>query len=173
MTEFSKGLRLNLPDAFPSYIEILTYFFKCSFMSAVVQTEAQANHAFFARTQSLQNVARDFSQVRSYHSGRWTFARLVFNQVPKLGITVFANGGFQRNRILHKFACLAHFVDRSVHLLGDLFGRWFTSQFTHEFTRSVLQFIDHFNHVNWNANRSRLIGNCTCDSLTNPPGSIS
>src|ERR1700730_1068072 len=172
MSQLSQCLSFYLTDALTGDIKVLSHLFQSSLMTSVVQTKTQPNHPLLPRAQSLQHVTRDLSQVRGYHSSSRTLTRLVFNQIAELGITILANWRFERNRILHKFPGLANRVHRSVHLLSDLFRRRLSPQLAHQFTRSVLEFIYHFDHMNRNTNRARLIGNCSGNCLPNPPCAV-
>ena len=66
-------------------------------------------------------------------------------------------------------ANLFHF---NAHFDGNFFGEWFATKLLHEAARHLRIFIDRFHHVNRNTDRSRLIGECTCNRLANPPGCI-
>src|SRR6059036_790212 len=101
MTEFSQRLRLDLTNALSSNVEVLAYLFKSSLVSTIVQTKPETNYSLFARTQCLQYITGDFAQVRSNDSCGRTLARLVFDQVAKLRISMFPDWGLQRNWILH------------------------------------------------------------------------
>src|SRR6266850_7142476 len=169
MPQLSQCLRFYLTDTLAGDIKVLSHFLQSSFMTSVVETKTQPYHPLLARAQSLQHVAGDLSQVRGNHSSSRTLTRLVFNQIAELGIPILANWSFERNWILHKFPGLANLLHGGIHLLRDLFRRRLSPQLTHELTRSVLEFIYYFDHMNRNTNSPRLIGNCSSNCLTNPP----
>src|SRR6185369_2445520 len=156
MPQFAQRLRFDLADALASDVEVLTHFFQRALVPTIVESEPQTNHTLFTRAQRLQNVAGDLTQVRRDHTRRRTLARLVFDQVAQLRITILTDRRLERDRILHQLARLADLLHRSIHLLRDLFSRPFAPELTHQFTRSVLQLIDHFDHVHRNTNRARL-----------------
>src|SRR6266404_1378293 len=172
MSQFSQGLRFYLADPLARDIKILAYFFQRSFMTAIVQTKTQTNYSLLAWAQRLQHVAGDLSQVGSNHSRRRTLTGLVFDQIAQLRITVLTNRRFKRNGILHELPGFAHLLHGSVHLLGDLFSSGLTAEFAHQLTRSVLELVYHFDHMNRDTDSARLIGNRSRNCLANPPSRV-
>ncbi len=84
-------------------------------------------------------------------------------------IFLFADRRFERDRFLSNFQDLSHLRDRNVHPLCDLFARRFAAEFLNEQTRGADELVDRLDHVNRDADRAGLIGDCTRDRLANPP----
>ena len=70
-------------------------------------------------------------------------------------------------RHLHHFA---HLADGNIHPLGNLLRGGLSSQFLHQLTRGADQLVDVLDHVDRNADDTRLVGDGAGDGLTNPPG---
>ena len=56
--------------------------------------------------------------------------------------------------------------------MRQLFGCGFAANFMQHLAPCAHQFVDRFDHMHRNADGARLIGNRTCDRLTDPPGGI-
>src|SRR2546426_759395 len=67
---------------------------------------------------------------------------------------------------------LADFGNRELQLLGQLLAGGLAAQFLHKLPRSADQLVDRLDHVDRNANRSRLVGDGPRDRLPHPPGSV-
>src|SRR3989441_1167107 len=68
---------------------------------------------------------------------------------------------------------LADTLARYRERLADFFQRRFASQLLHQLPRGADQLVNGLNHVDRDANRTRLISNCTSNRLPNPPRGIS
>src|SRR5580692_8886464 len=87
-------------------------------------------------------------------------------------IFLLTNRGFEGDWFLRDLEHLAHLGHGDVHALGDFFRRGLSSQLLHQLPRSPNQLVDGFNHVDRDANRARLISNCTSNRLPNPPRGV-
>src|SRR5579862_471501 len=171
MPELPQRFGFNLADAFAGDCEALPDFFK-SVLAAVFETEAHLDDFLFARSQRAQDLSRLVLEVHVDHRFRRRNHRAVFDEVSQMRIFFFADRRFERDRFLRDLQDLPHFRDRNVHALGDLFARWFASQFLHKLTRGADQLVDRFDHVYRDADRARLVGNRAGDGLPNPPRGI-
>ena len=78
----------------------------------------------------------------------------------------------QRHRLLRNLQNLPNPLHGKLHLFRNLLRGRLSSQFLQKLTGYTDQLIDGLYHVHRNPNGSGLIRNGSCDSLTNPPGSI-
>src|SRR5262245_40263877 len=89
-----------------------------------------------------------------------------------MGIFLFTNRRFQRDRFLRNLQHLTNLRHRNIHSLCDFFTSRFATEFLHESPRSPNQFVDRLDHVHRNTNRASLIRNRARYRLANPPGGI-
>ena len=87
-------------------------------------------------------------------------------------ILLLTDRRFQRYRLLRNLDDLTHPLDRNVHAVRNLLRRRFAAKLLQELSGNTNQLVDGLHHVNRNTNRSCLIGNGSCDCLTDPPGCI-
>src|SRR5690606_25740288 len=55
------------------------------------------------------------------------------------------------------------------HFLSNFFWSWLSTKLLYKIARGSYEFIDCFDHVNRNTDRSCLVSNCASDRLTDPP----
>ena len=68
---------------------------------------------------------------------------------------------------------IVYLVNIHFEFFGDLLGGRLTVKFGGEFAGSTKDFIDSFNHVDWDTNGAGLVGDGARDGLADPPGSVS
>src|SRR5436190_14175237 len=172
MPKFPERLDLDLADAFARDVEVLSDFLQRAFAAIGVQTETQTDHFLLAWAEGLQDIAGDVARVRMDHAFGRTDSGLILDEITHLRFTRLANGSFQRDRLLNQVQRFAHLVRGGVHAFGDFFSRWFAAHFNDQLTRYLFDLIDHFDHVDRNADGPRLVGDCSGDRLANPPGCV-
>src|SRR5437667_9285043 len=172
MTQLTQRLSLDLADTLARYREGLTDFLQRMF-TAIFQPEAHLDALLLARRERAQHLRSLVFEVDVDHSLSWRDHCTVFNEVAQMRIFLFADGCLQRNRFLSDLQHLAHFGYRNIHALSNFFRRGFASQLLHQLPRGADQLVDGLNHVDRDANRTRLISNCTSNRLPNPPRGIS
>src|SRR5215470_10373560 len=96
----------------------------------------------------------------------------VLNEISKVRIFFFADGGLKRDWFLRDFEYLADLRYGNVHPLRDFLRRRLTAQFLHQLTRGADELVDGLDHMHRDSYGSRLIGNGASDCLANPPGCI-
>src|SRR5258708_3364398 len=171
MPQFAQRLGFDLADAFAGYGERLADFFQ-SVLAAVFEAEAHLDYFFFARGQRTQDLSSLVLEVHVDHGFGRRHYGAVFDEVAEMRIFLFTDWRFEGDRLLRDLQHLAHFRHRYVHALGDFFARRLASQFLHQLPRGADQLVDGLDHVHRDANRTGLIGNCTCNRLPNPPSGI-
>src|SRR5438270_5955515 len=168
MSQFPQRLGFDLADAFARNRKRLPDFFE-RMLAAVLKPKSHLDYFFFARNQRAQDLSRLVIQVHVEHRlGRRDHAA-IFNEVDQVRIFLFANRRFQGDRLLRDLQHLAHFRHRNIHALGDFFRRRFAPQFLNKLPRGADQFVDRFDHVHRDADRTRLVGNRARNGLPNPP----
>src|SRR5438876_1748942 len=171
MAQLAQRFGFDLADAFARYGERLPDLFQ-SVLAAVLQAEAHLDDFFFARSQRAQDLSGLVLQVHVDYSLGGRDHRAVFDEVAEMRIFLFADWGFEGDGLLRDLQDFPDFRDRNVHALGDFFRRRFASQFLHQLPRSADQLVDRLDHVHRDANRTRLVGNCTSYGLPNPPRGV-
>src|SRR5262249_4982539 len=97
---------------------------------------------------------------------------LVFDQVPEIGVALFANRCFERERFLGDLQRLPYLFERHMELLGKLLRRRLATYLVEHMPTRTHDLVDHLNHVNGHTNGARLIRERTADGLSNPPSSV-
>src|SRR5579872_2486460 len=150
---------------------MLAYFFE-SVLAAVLQPEAHLDDFLLARAQSLEDFSRLFAQVEINHGFGWRHDPPVNYEIAKMRFFFLADWCFERNRLLSDAQHLAYFADRQLHLHREFFGGRLAAQFLLKLALQPDQFVDRLDHVDRNANSSRLVRNGAGDRLANPPRRI-
>ena len=110
MPQFPERLGFDLPDALASDREMLADFFE-RVLAAVLQAEAHLDDLLFARAESLQDLGRLLAQIQiDYGFGRRSHAA-VDDEVAQMRFFFFADGRFERDRLLRDAQHLADFAD--------------------------------------------------------------
>jgi hypothetical protein len=97
---------------------------------------------------------------------------LVLDEIAEVRIFLFADGSFERDRLLRDFQNLAHLGDRNIHALGDFFGGRFAAELLHQLALRANQLVDRLDHVHRDADGAGLVGDGAGDGLANPPGGV-
>src|SRR6202521_1809643 len=86
-----------------------------------------------------------------------------------MGIFFFADGRFERNRLLGDLQNLAYLGHWNVHALGDFFAGRLAAEFLNELAAGAHQFVDRLDHVHRNTDGACLVGDRARDGLADPP----
>ena len=97
---------------------------------------------------------------------------MVFDEISQVGIFLFADRRFQRNRVLCDLFDLAYLGKGYAHGFGKLFIGCLTPILLQQLAGNAIQLIDRLYHVYRHTNGTCLVCNGTCDSLPDPPCSI-
>ncbi len=98
---------------------------------------------------------------------------IIRDKVAQMAVFLLTDWCFQRNRLLCNSHDFANLIDRHIKLCTDLFCGRFPAIRMQKLTGNFFHFINCLDHMNWNPNGTRLIGNGAGNGLTNPPCSIS
>src|SRR6516165_4320035 len=90
-----------------------------------------------------------------------------------MGVLLFADRCFERERFLGDLQRLAYLFERHVEFLGKLLRRRLATDLVEHLLPRTHDLVDDLNHVNRYANGARLILEPTTDRLPNPPGGVS
>src|SRR5438874_10257629 len=172
MPQFAQRLGFDLPDALASHGERLAYFFQ-GVLRAIFQAEAHLDDFFLARGQGAQHLRRLVFQIHVDDGLGGRDYAAVFDEVAQMRIFLFADGRLQRDGLLRDLQYLAHFGDRNIHPLGDLFRGRLAAELLHQLPRGADELVDGLDHVDRNADGARLVGDGTGDGLPDPPGGVS
>ena len=97
---------------------------------------------------------------------------MVLDEVTEVGVLLLADGRLERDRLLRDPHHTADLVERYLHAVGDLFGRRLPTQLLDQAARGTNELIQGLDHVDRDADGSRLVGDGAGDGLPNPPGRI-
>ena len=90
-----------------------------------------------------------------------------------MAVILFTDRCFKWDWFLSNLKDFTNLIWCHIHTLSNLLRCWVLSQLLQEVTLLTYQFIDGFNHVNWDTDRTCLVCDGTCNCLTNPPCRIS
>ena len=96
----------------------------------------------------------------------------VLDEVAQLGILFLADRGLQRHGLLRDLLDLADAVGTHVHLGTDLLGGRVATQVLEKLTLHADELVDGLDHVHGNTDGTGLVGDSTCDGLTDPPRGV-
>ena len=134
--------------------------------------ETHAQDAFFAGRQAGQNRRARGTQIGLNRSVKRLNNVPVFDEITQMAVLFISDRCFQADRFFGYFQNLANLFQRHGQFFGQLFRRWFSTDFVQHLTARSHQFVDRFDHVNRDADGTRLIRNGTRDGLANPPCGI-
>src|SRR5262245_10689040 len=169
--QLAQRLGLDLADALARDGEALADLLE-RVLAAVADTEPHLDHLLLARCQRLQDRFGLLLQVQIDDRLCRRYDLPILDEVAEVRIFLFADRRFQRDRLLGDLQNLPDLADRDVHPLGDFFRGWFASEFLDERARRADQLVDGFDHVNRDANGSRLVRDRTGDRLADPPRGV-
>src|SRR6516162_8597168 len=90
-----------------------------------------------------------------------------------MGVALFADRCFERERLLGDLQRLAYLFERHMELLGKLLRRRLVANLVEHLLPRTHDLVDDLNHVNGYADGARLILERTTDRLPYPPGGVS
>src|SRR5215469_7369174 len=89
-----------------------------------------------------------------------------------MGVVLFADRCFERERFLGPLQRLAYLFDRHMKLLGKLLRRRLAAYLVEHLPTRTHDLVDHLNHVNGHTNGARLIRERATNRLSNPPSGV-
>ena len=134
--------------------------------------EAHPQHTFLAGGQACQHARDSFLKVRLDRRIDGDHRVLVFDKVAQVAVFLVTDRRFERNRLFGDFHHLANLFERHRQALGHFFRRRLAALLVKELATGADQLVDRFNHVDRNADRSRLVGDAASDRLTDPPRGV-
>ena len=127
MTQLSEGLGLDLADALPGDVELLSHLFQGTGPS-VLDAEAQLEHLLLPGGQGGEHIHQLLLQQGEGGGLGGLAGILVGDEVPQVAVLLLPDGGLQRDGLLGDLQDLPHPVHRHVHLVGDLLRRGVVAQ---------------------------------------------
>src|SRR5438309_9057062 len=111
MTQLAEGLGLYLADALAGDLEALADLFE-GVLGAVFEAETHLDHTLFTRGQGTENLRGVLLQVDADDGVGRRYCHAVFDEVSEVRVFFFADGGFERDRLLGDLEDLADLGDR-------------------------------------------------------------
>src|SRR6516162_3283406 len=89
-----------------------------------------------------------------------------------MGVPLFADRCFERERLLGDLQRLAYLFERHVELLGKLLRRRLAAYLVEHLPAGAYDLVDNLNHVNGYTDGARLILERATNRLPNPPSGV-
>src|SRR6516225_2790953 len=89
-----------------------------------------------------------------------------------MGVALFADRCFERERFLGDLQRLAYLIERHMELLGKLLRRRLAAYLVEHLPAGAYDLVDDLNHVNGHTDGARLIRERAADGLSNPPSGV-
>src|SRR6516165_219548 len=89
-----------------------------------------------------------------------------------MGVPLFADRCFERERLLGDLQRLAYLFERHVELLGELLWRRLAANLVEYLPPRAQNLVDDLDHVNGHTDGARLIRERAADRLPDPPGGV-
>src|SRR5687768_17992661 len=121
VTQLPQRLRLDLTDALARDIELAADLFERP-RAAVLQTEAQLQHATLATGEALEHALDLLLQQLVRRRVRWRECLVVGDEVAEVAVLFLADRRLERDRLLGDLHDLADLVRSDEHPLRDLLG---------------------------------------------------
>ena len=99
MAQLSERFCLNLTDTLSGNVKFLANLFQCS-RTTIIQTKPQAQNLLLPLCQRAQNLNELFPEQRKGCRFRRYRNVVVLNEVTQMAVFLFADGSFQRYRLL-------------------------------------------------------------------------
>src|SRR3981081_4482949 len=128
--------------------------------------------ALFARGERSQHARRGLAQVGLDGGVDRQDRVLVLDEIAEVAILLFADGRFQRQRLLGDLEHLAHLLKRHAELLGQLLGRGLATDLVEQLPARTYDLGDCVHHMHGDADGARLVGNRAASCPWGPPGGI-
>src|SRR5215468_8724083 len=90
-----------------------------------------------------------------------------------MGVPLFADRCFERERFLGDLQRLAYLFERHMELLGKFLRCRLAAYLVEHLPTRTHDLVDHLNHVNGHTDSARLILKRAADRLSNPPSGVS
>src|SRR6266478_2215973 len=87
-------------------------------------------------------------------------------------LVFLSDGCFKGKGLLRNLLGPAYSLDRNIHALGNFLAGWLAAKFLEQLLAGANLFVDRLDHVNGNADRTRLISDGPGDCLANPPRGV-
>src|SRR3990170_3291072 len=167
MAKLPKRLCFDLANPFSGNTELSSDFLQRAGFP-IIESEPTLQYLFLAGRQTVQDlIEMSFQKLMScFIVRRHSRCR---NKIAKVTILFISDRGLERCRLLGNFDDLLDFCRFDLECFCDLFNRWLTSEFLHQSSLRSNVPINSLNHVYGNTNCPRLVSDCPCDCLPDPP----
>src|SRR3989442_9496691 len=168
VAQLAQHLRLDLTEPLSRHVELAADLLECA-GAAILETEAQLQHAPLAAGEALQH-ALDLLLEQLVRRRVARRERLVIgDEVAEMAVLFLADRRLERDRFLRDLHDLADLVRGDEHPLGDLLRGRLATELLKEPARDADELVDRLNHVHRDADRPRLVSDGARDGLPDPP----
>ena len=171
MTKLRHRLGFNLTDAFARHSVDLTDFIK-SLRLSISKTKTHRDDASFTLRKGVEDSVQLLLKQGERHGICRNDSLRILNQIAELAITVLTKRSMQRNRLTSILLNLDNLFRGHVQFFSKLFRSGFTTEILKHLTLDTSKLINHFDHVDGDANSSCLVCHRARNRLTNPPGRV-
>src|SRR6266540_1003680 len=171
VAQLAQGFGLDLTDALAGDREILPNFFE-RVLAAVRESEPQTQHLLLAGSERVEHAIGLLPEREPDHALDGRARLLVLDEIAQVAVLLLADGGLERNGLLGDLEDLADLVNGHFHLHRDLFRRGLPAELLDELAGGPDELVDGLDHVDGDADGAGLVGDGSCDRLTDPPGRV-
>lgn len=167
----AQAFNLNLTNTFTRKTDFTAYIFQCrSFISQ--QTETARQHFTLFGVQFKQPFDDALFHIVILRGVFRTVLFFIGQDVQQRFFGITAQRGVYRGNALVETKHTADVINRFIQLLCNFFRTRFVVQFMRQLTCGAQVYVQLFNNVNRQANRTGLVHNRPFDCLANPPGCV-
>src|SRR5215471_4183955 len=152
-------------------MELFAHLFQGA-AAAIIQAKAQLQHLALALCQAIEHILHLLFEQLMAGGIRRRQGSVILDEITKVTIILLADWRFQAHRFLADLDDLPHFLSSNIHLLSNLFGRWFAPKILQQAAADTNQAVDCLHHVHRDTNRASLIRDSAGNGLADPPGSV-
>src|SRR6266567_8932787 len=171
MAQLAQGLSFDLANAFAGHMELFAHLFQGT-AAAIIQAKAQLQHLALALGQAIEHILHLLFEQLMAGGIRRRQGRVILDEIAEMTIIFLADRRLQAHRFLADLDDLPHFLSSNIHLLSNLFGRWFAPKILQQAAADANQAVDRLHHVHGDTNRASLIRARATTGLADPPGSV-
>lgn len=167
----AQAFNLNLTNTLTRKTDFTAYIFQCrSFISQ--QTETARQHFTLFGVQFEQPFDDALFHIVILRGVFRTVLFFIGQDVQQRFFGITAQRGVYRGNALVETKHTADVINRFIQLLCNFFRTRFVVQFMRQLTCGAQVYVQLFNNVNRQANRTGLVHNRPFDCLANPPGCV-
>ena len=137
-----------------------------------IETKSHDDDLLLTWCEKVEHIIEIFFQYREIGCLFWSEVLIILDEVSECRILLAADRGVEREYILRYTHDLADLTDIHIELESELFHEWLTCELLSESSIRMVKLIDRLDHMDGDTDRTSLICDSTCHTLTDPPRRI-